>query len=391
MKKCKISIIIYNNNEPLPKQGGMERVTDSLAKGLRERGFNVILLCKNKNRLGDVYTAPVPLYFIPDNNPQEYIKQIISNNNITHIIDQTEGDIIGKFGFFKKRESFFKDMVMIAVQHNSVMAILKNYKIALHKNYNNIFNQIIYNKFIIHLKKTHSTVLTKKLFKDLHKNYDKIVTLSPSFIDDFIKFNPQANKNKLIAIPNMNSYKCVNIPPKENRVLFVGRLYSKVKGCDKLLRIWKETTKDIKDWHLDIVGDGPDKQNLIKLAKELNIENCTFYGFCDPRPFYEKAQIFCMASIYEGFGMVLTEAMQHGVVPMAFNSYSSVYDIITNNKDGYIINAFDEKEYANKLRELIINKEIRTKFAEEAKNSSKRFSKDNILNQWVDLITKTTK
>ena len=161
----------------------------------------------------------------------------------------------------------------------------------------------------------------------------------------------------------------MNHSQKDNRVLFVGRLYSEVKGCDKLLRIWKEATKDIKDWHLDIVGDGRDKQNLIELAKELDIKNCSFHGYCDPQPFYEKAQIFCMTSIYEGFGMVLTEAMQHGVVPIAFNSYSSVHDIITDNKDGYIIPAFNEKVYAKSLRELINNKNIRTKFAKEAKIS----------------------
>jgi len=391
MKKNKISILIYNGNEPLPKQGGMERVTDSLAKGLKEKGINVILLCKNRNRLGEIYTSPVPLYFIPDNNPQEYIKQIILNNNITHIIDQGEGEIIGRFGFFKKRDIFFKDIVMIAVQHSSAMSIINNYRIIMKKSYNNKCFNYIYNNIILLFRKIHSTNIIKSRYKELNSNYDKIVTLSPSFIDDFIKFNHQANKDKLIAIPNMNSYETINNLDKENRVLFVGRLNSEVKGCDKLLRIWKEATKDIKDWHLDIVGDGPDKQDLIELAKELNIENCTFHGFSNPQPFYEKAQIFCMTSIYEGFGMVLTEAMQHGVVPMAFNSYSSVYDIITDNKDGYIIPAFDEKEYAKKLLELIKNKEIIIKYAQDAKISSERFSKENVLNQWTNLIINTYK
>lgn len=391
MKRNKISILIYNGNEPLPKQGGMERVTDSLAKGLKDKGFNVILLCKNKNRLGEIYTPPVPLYFIPKNNSQAYIKQIVLYNNITHIIDQGEGEIIGRFGFFRKRDVFFKDIVMIAVQHSSAMSIIKNYRIIMKKSYNNKCFNYIYNNIILLFRKIHSTNIIKSRYKELNSNYDKIVTLSPSFIDDFIKFNPNVNKDKLIAIPNMNSYETINNIDKENRVLFVGRLNSEVKGCDKLLRIWKEATKDIKDWHLDIVGDGPDKQNLIELTKELNIENCTFHGFCDPQPFYEKAQIFCMTSIYEGFGMVLTEAMQHGVVPMAFNSYSSVHDIITDNKDGCIISAFNEDEYSNKLLELIKNKKIIIKYSQYAKISSKRFSKDNILNQWGNLIINTYK
>lgn len=385
MKK-NISILIYNGNEPLPKQGGMERVTDSLARGLKERGYNIILLCKNKNRLGEVYNAPTPLYFVPNENPQDFIKQIIKGNHITHIIDQTEGEIIGKFGYFKKREPLFNDITMIAVQHNSAKAIIKNYKIALQQKFDNYIKQFIYNNFIIHLKKIHSTLLIKKLYKDLNLNYDKIVTLSPSFIEDFVSFYKKADRNKLISIPNMNSYEKTNITQKEDRVLFVGRLISNVKGCDKLLRIWKEISTTIDDWYLDIVGDGPDRENLEKIAKDLNIKNCTFHGFCNPKPFYEKAQIFCMTSIYEGFGMVLTEAMQHSVIPIAFDSYSSVHDIITNNKNGVIIPAFDEKEYANKLKGLINNSEVRFRLAEEAKISSKYFSKEKIFDMWEKLI-----
>ena len=387
--KNKISILIFNGNEPLPKQGGMERVTDSLARGLKDKGFNVILLCKNKNRLGERYTPPIPLYFIPKENSQNYIKQIIQENNITHIIDQGEGEIIGKFGYFKKRYPLFNDITMIAVQHSSAKAIIKNYKIALKKNFNNYIKQFIYNNFIIHLKKIHSTLLIKKLYKDLNLNYDKIVTLSPSFIEDFVSFYKKTDRNKLISIPNMNSYDKTNNTQKENRVLFVGRLNSEIKGCDKLLRIWKEASTTIDDWHLDVVGDGPDRENLGKMAKDLNIKNCTFHGFCNPQPFYEKAQIFCMTSVFEGFGMVLTEAMQHSVIHMAFNSYSSVNDIITNNKDGYIISAFDEKEYADKLKNLIKNQDLRTKLATEAKISSERFSRDKVFDMWEKLIINT--
>ena len=387
----KIKILIFNENEPLPKQGGSERVTDSLARILNERGFDVILLCKNKNRLGEEYKAPVPLYFIPRENPQDYIKQIIKNNNITHIIDQGEGLIIGMFGYFKKREPFFKDIIMIAVQHSSAMAIFNNYRIALKQNFNNIFLNYFYNNYLLYLRKIHSKYITNKRHKDLNNNYDKIVTLSPSFIEDFVSFYKKTDRNKLIAIPNMNSYEKTNITQKENRVLFVGKLISRVKGCDKLLRIWKEVSNTIDDWHLDIVGDGPDRENLEKMAKDLNIKNCTFYGYCNPQPFYERAKIFCMTSVFEGFGMVLTEAMQHSLVPMAFDSYSSVHDIITNNKNGYIIPAFDEKEYANKLKELINNDELTRDFAYEANISSEKFSREKVVDMWQSLILNSYK
>ena len=252
--------------------------------------------------------------------------------------------------------------------------------------FGNIFLNYFYNNYLLYIRKIHGKYFAKKKHKELDNNYDKIVTLSPSFIDDFISIYKKTDKNKLISIPNMNTYESVNVIKKEKRVLFVGRLVSEVKGCDKLLRIWKEVSNTIDDWHLDIVGDGPDRENLEKMAKDLNIKNCTFHGFCNPQPFYEKAQIFCMTSIFEGFGMVLTEAMQHSTIPIAFDSYSSLHDIITNNTNGIIIPAFDEKEYANKLKTLIKNQDSILKLSTEAKISSERFSKDNILNIWENLI-----
>ena len=98
MKK---NILIYNYNEPLPKQGGMERVTDTLACELAGRGCQVYLMCKVSNRLGEDYKAPVPIYFVPDKQPQEFILSLLKELSIEVIIDQSEGGIVGTFGFFK--------------------------------------------------------------------------------------------------------------------------------------------------------------------------------------------------------------------------------------------------------------------------------------------------
>ena len=69
----------------------------------------------------------------------------------------------------------------------------------------------------------------------------------------------------------------------------------------------------------------------------------------NPLRYYEHASIFMMTSAYEGWGMTVIEAMQNGVVPIVFNSYSAVYDILTDEEDGIIIENNDIKNYADKV------------------------------------------
>lgn len=120
-------ILLYNSNEPLPQQGGMERVTDLLAKALLNVGYEVTLLCKYSNRLGKTYNAPTDILYLPGNKDnRRFLETLVIERNIYCIIDQTEGDIVGRFGIFRHREDFKSKVKLIAVQHNSTRAILDN-------------------------------------------------------------------------------------------------------------------------------------------------------------------------------------------------------------------------------------------------------------------------
>lgn len=380
------SVLICNGNEPLPKQGGMERVSDALARGLLSKGVNVYFLCRNHNRLGEKYDSPCPIYFIPKDNQHDYLKKLITELKITHIIDQGEGELVGKFGYFKKRESCFENIKLIAVQHNNARSVLDNFFTIYGSHSANAIKRWIYNNTILRLRYIHSCYQVRQLHVELSKNYDNIVQLSANFIPDFITFVPDVDKSKLLAIPNMNSFASVEKAEKENRVLFVGRLISSVKGCDKLLRIWKNASQGIDNWTLDIVGDGPDKLSLINIAKSLNLNNVMFHGFKNPAHYYAKSKILCLTSVYEGFGMVLTEAMQHGTVPIAFNSYKALKDIIENKVDGCIIDAFDEQSFASSLRNLMLDDALRNSMSKNALQSVNKFSIDNIISKWLKIL-----
>lgn len=113
--------------------------------------------------------------------------------------------------------------------------------------------------------------------------------------------------------------------------------------------------KTCPDWHLDIVGDGPDAEMLKDSAQKLGLSRIAFHGFQNPEPYYSRASVFCMTSTFEGFGLVLVEAMQHGCVPVAFDSYPAVRDIISHGENGILVPPFQEEIYSNALTSLINN------------------------------------
>jgi len=391
------NIIIYLPNEPLGKQGGMERATHQLACLLRDSGHNVSLLCQQKNRLGEPYAPPVPLTFIPEKlnktGKREFINDLIRQRQTELIIDQTEGGIIGRYGFFKTRKQIKSDKVKLAaIQHSSQYTYLKYYRIIKKKPFadsvSGRLKNFTYNNIYLGIKRLRACLLQKKLFRDLVLNYDQIITLSQGGIAEFRKIYSKAPSDKLTTIPNILPGSTRNVPlcRKERRCLFVGRLDNGAKGIDRLLRIWKILEKELPEWFLDIVGNGQDADMLKEMAHRLNLKNVSFEGFQDPVPYYERSSFLCLTSTFEGFGLVLAEAIQHGCVPLAFDSYPAARDIILPGKTGELVQPFNEQEYASKLASLAARPKDLAILAENARKHIQKFSPEKISIQWNDLI-----
>lgn len=391
------NIVIYLPNEPLGKQGGMERATHALAEMLRDAGHAVLLLCREKNRLGETYYPPVPLTFLPSGlsrrEEQEYLLKLLREEKTEVLIDQTEGGIAGRWGIFRKRYQMEADSLrLIAVQHSSQYSSLRYYHL-VHKRrgastFSGKFRNFLFNALVLPLKRRRAQRLQKSLFRDLAANYDHIVTLSRGGMEEFRLLAPGTPAEKLAAIPNA-------LPPledapqareKEKRVLFVGRLDNSVKGADRLLRIWARAGKAMPDWHLDIVGDGPDAASLKALAQELQLSNVSFEGFRNPEPYYRRSSILCLASTFEGFGLVLPEAMQHGCVPMAFNSYAAVRDLVIPDRTGILVPPFDEEEYARRLILLMQDAPLRAAMAQAGPRHASLFSPACVVREWNSLF-----
>ena len=198
------------------------------------------------------------------------------------------------------------------------------------------------------------------------------------------------NSNKLITISNpltiedSNSYnKDLN---KSKSLLYVGRLEYNQKKVIRILHLWKELENKYPDWNLIIVGDGPEKESLIKYTESNNLQRVEFKGFKNPIEYYRKCPIILMTSDYEGLPLTLIEAISFGTIPIVYESFTSIHDIIKNGENGIIIPksaiGFNKQLMIEEISRLIENDQLKKRLSYNAYISSRKYDINHIYNQW---------
>lgn len=173
---------------------------------------------------------------------------------------------------------------------------------------------------------------------------------------------------------------------EEKQIIMLARLMPQ-KRIDLMIRAWAMVADDFPNWKVKVLGEGMERENLGALTTELGVQDSFLMpgGVKDVCPELSRSSILCLTSEYEGFGIVLIEAMQAGVPVMAME-YVGVHDIICDVKDGYIVPFGDVKAYAERLRTLMSHPEERRRLAENARISVKKFEKEHVMKQWVELL-----
>ena len=177
-----------------------------------------------------------------------------------------------------------------------------------------------------------------------------------------------------------------NIPNKHKILLYVARLEYGMKRFDRALRIWERLYPIFPGWEFVVVGDGDYRTHFEKLSCDRKIERIKFCGFQNPEPYFRDSSLLCLTSTTEGFGMVLVEAMQYGCVPVAYDSYTALSDIIEEGQNGYKVTAFKEDEFVKKLSSLMSDDMLREKMAENSLKTPQKFDASIIADQWIKLF-----
>ncbi len=255
-----------------------------------------------------------------------------------------------------------------------------------------------YNKNnIIKVGEEHESFTTAKYSKKVEKHYKKLDYLMP--VSKYL-FSHYSNllKNsscKCEYIPHCVEYNPVNRSSLQSKsICSIGRL-SPEKGYLDLIDVVRLVFVKHPDWSLNIVGDGEEKESIINKIKEYNLEkNITMLGYGNNEmisKILSDTSIFVMASIYESFGIVLLEAGMFGIPSVVFSSATGFSEIITNNRNGFLIKDRNKEEMANKICSLIEDEKLRASLGKDAYNNAKKYSYDNIKAKWLYFIGSLTK
>lgn len=393
--------ILFINERPFnPILGGIERVTDILTKALIVKGqYSVYYLCgKVEDKSSLHYDFPVKLYTLPEyglfdsNKNIEFYQKMLENHDIDIVINQR-----GLNGGFNRILSL-GDVKKISVLHSKpnsqinhniarVLLFSKEPKEQIKKYIKICLYPFFYYRAIYKAKK-----YLKKVYHELVEKSDAIVLLSSNDKAEFLS-NGLDIKNKLLCgIPNPNGLvvdEIIQLEKKEKIILYVGRLDQFEKNLICLIKIWNLLYDKFPEWKMVLVGDGPDKDRILEYIKRNKVNNVYLEGSRhNVDDYYRKASFICLTSFYEGWGMSLTEGMQYGCIPFTFNNYGAASDIIDDDINGCLIKAFNVKEYANRLSELMNDDKKRIRMSNAAIEKVKSFSVENVVIKWEELFKK---
>ena len=354
--------------------GGLERVWTDKMNALAEiPGYEICLVTTDQ---GD-HKVPYPL-----------------NENVRHIdfgirfTQQYEYKGLKRYWIYRKLVKLFLDKMKIFLateRPNVLVTIASEYvdfiveckgDIPLVVESHGTFNRPF------HMQEMTITNCIKRYFhnKALSKA-DRIVALTHGDAEQWRKINP--NVSVIANIVTMNDTD-VYSNCEAKRVIFVGRMDSQ-KGYQYLDAIWRIVEKRHPDWRLDIYGEGADQlenRNLIPQGRHVYPHPQTL----DILEKYKESSILILTSIYEPFGLVMPEAMSCGIPVVAFDCPYGPSEIISDGKDGFLVDCYDVEAFANRLCMLIENEALRKQMGQYAAQSSLRFKKEVIMPQWNNLF-----
>ena len=190
------------------------------------------------------------------------------------------------------------------------------------------------------------------------------------------------------VIPDPLSFHADKVSPlTSKRVIAVGR-YVYQKGFDLLLQAWSTVEKQCQNWELAIFGQG-ERGPFEQLIDELKIDRdrCHLFGPTnDIKQEYLKSSVFAFSSRFEGFGMVLIEAMECGLPVVSFDCPCGPKDIISNGNDGLLVPNGDVERFADSLIYLLNHPEDLRRISQNAKEKSKQYYLDLLSLRWKGLF-----
>ncbi len=197
---------------------------------------------------------------------------------------------------------------------------------------------------------------------------------------------PKSVQQKGVIIPNPVKVDEFYIPTGNHKIVSVGRLELQ-KNKKLLIEAFYDVYKNHSEYSLHIYGEGTQEGELRQLIGKLGLDDKVFMhgNVNDVHKQISDAEIFVLSSDYEGLSNALLEAMMMGL-PCVTTDCAGATDAVENGVDGIIVPIRDRKKLAAAMEKLISDENMRNQFSQKAIEHSKKFSVDNVVNQWEDII-----
>ncbi|MBU3180722.1 glycosyltransferase family 4 protein [Clostridium psychrophilum] len=390
MKICFITSSIFNH-------GGIQRVLSILANRL-SLNYQVDILCTD-----DRLAENREIYNLSPEINVELNSDLMSNNIIHRIISKAGRVINNKTGLLNNkhlitilRKSYCSDKIQHKFikylndkEYDLVIGVEGDYSLLVGIIAERLRAKTIgwqHNSYDAYFKTQNRYYWNQdELYKNYIKKLDQYIVLT-DYDKEMFKKNMQLDVTRIynpLSFVSKNKSKC-----SSKNILFVGRLVEKQKGLDFLIESFKKVVSKKTDWKLIIVGDGPDKQKLMDLIIESKLEeNVEIVPFTsEVEQYYLNSSILISTSRWEGFGLVITEAMECGLPVIAFSNSGPKEIINKPNENGILVPCGDCDELAKKMVDLIEDEEKRNRIASQAIVRAKDFSIIKIYGEWDKML-----
>ena len=363
--------------------GGIEKCIAALANSLVDT-YKVEILAIYK-----LYDEPA--FYIDPKVHIRYLSKVVPNKNDFKYA-------VKRFNIFKIIKEAIKALNILRIKRKVLIDAIDSCDsdiIISTRDYTNKYLGEYRNNNVIAIGWEHNhphgdKVIMKRL-RNSCKYLDKLVVVSRDLKHIYSEdFKNNDIKCQVEYIPNFLEKLPKKINKLDNKnIISVGRLEPE-KGFLDLVSVFKLIELKDGEVYLNLVGDGSQKDKIFKNIVDNNISRKVkmpgYLDFEELNKLYEETSLYLMTSYTESFGLVLIEAMSHGIPVIAFSCAEGAKELINNGVNGYLINNRNEHEMADRAVKLLNNSDKLKELGENARTTALKYSKDEVKKMWIKLL-----